>query len=134
DQQEGLARQRGDVGEFLLTWQLGLDRAPRAVDGKRIPDFGEQTIERYPGAPLIVHHAWVGDHGLEAGCNIRIARGLASRQGSAIPPQKRHILGDRLGIRHWPSHWPVHVTLSNAAPQKKFQQGSERKSLGSVRP
>ena len=92
DQQERLARQGREAGEPLSAGMSAVDGRLLAVERDRIPDLGEQPIERDPRAAGLVDDRRIRDQGLQGGAHIGVAGGLAAGQGPGITPQKRQVL------------------------------------------
>ena len=126
-QQEGLPRARGELGEVLSGGRLGCRAGVGlAVHGDRIPDLGEQAIERHPlDCRSNSRDFGSGDQGFQRGGHIGVAGGLAAGQRAGIAAQKRQMLNYGLRGRHGtPSPSTATQKLMARTPprQRKFQK------------
>src|SRR5262249_29481886 len=93
-QQEGLARQRRDVGQPPLGRHRQRRHVGVFVDRNRIPDPREQAKQSGARTKLLIQQRRVLEQGLEHGRDVSVARRLASRQGTGIAPQQRQMFSN----------------------------------------
>ena len=130
-QEKGLARPRRNLGQVLLRRQDDLAGLRLAVNRHRIPDFGEQPIERDPRVRARFQDFRAGNQRFHSGNDIGVAGRLAAGQSARIATQRRQML--EYGLRSGQYTLPFHsaeVTSKNAAAQKKFQSAVQRGTMG----
>ena len=88
-QEESLARQRGNIGETALRRHRQRRHLGIVVERNRIPDLREQPEQAGPGAMLAIQQRGVLKQGLQHGRDIGVARRLVSGQRAGIAPQQR---------------------------------------------
>src|SRR5712671_7614668 len=84
EQQEGLPRQRRDVGKLMLAGPYQTCMRSVAVDRDRVPYPGKQLVEADAWTTIPVDQAGIGHEGFQGSHYIRLAPRLAPRQRAAV--------------------------------------------------
>jgi hypothetical protein len=126
-QEEGLARQPGDVGEAPLDRQLGVAGLARVVQIDGIPNLGEDPVKCDPWARRGLEGAAVGQDRLERRRHIGVARALPPRQRTRVPAQEWEVFGHRQRFGHWTlrARSPRPLCASTRALKKSFMGGND---------